>query len=160
MRCSGGFAASKRRTAKSPPFSKHADGARAAFSSFLLRIEADEILPVGGAPGTGQSFLPRDSTKLPPQYTRWGGKIKAVFGFGPCGRIARRRTDGGANCNFFELSAHYNLHHFWAECKRTAPNFRQFFGETSEHFFNKRLEICMSVCYNGLCKQPKAWAFL
>ena len=55
--------------------------------------------------------------------------------------------------NFFELSAHYNLPHFWADCKRKAGNFRYFFSESIEHFFNNLLVIPCWVCYNGLCKQ-------
>ena len=97
----------------------------------------------------GSALFPlRCSTKLPhPVYQKAREKGS---GFGVVIKQGRLR-----NRNFFELSAHYNLHLFWAECKRKSLNFRQFFGESIEHFFNKRLVIWILVCYNGLCKQPK-----
>ena len=53
---------------------------------------------------------------------------------------------------YFKLPTHYSLHDFCANCNRQTEKVCLLFGETIEHFFNNLLEICLSVCYNGLCK--------
>ena len=119
---------------------------RHGLAPFLLEIRKNkEKMKERG----GSAFFPlRCSTKLPHPVYQKAREKESGFGFViKQGRLRDR--------NFFELSAHYNLHLFWAECKRKSLNFRQFFGESIEHFFNKRLVIWILVCYNGLCKQPK-----